>query len=411
MLKWIKLGPAKRAARRLTALAGMAGALALSSAGPASAAYDWTAVYNAMDASPFQHGAIVIYHKGNEVYRKGFGWWSAKTPTELANLPSINVASLSKTYTAMIAMSVMDDPNVNLDLDDLVKTYVPNANTLHPYKSDGVNFNYDLMTVRHLMSMTAGQDYFTPFPTNLLTCVNNNLFSFNTCGENMVKRQLQAGPGTKFAYSSAPWQILGLVLVRAVNQGYGVNLDFEGVVAKYLTGSGACNLAKTRITPNNNEWPAGGFENDLIDGGKLAQAMLSRTCGSGHTIMSATARAQMELDHMHDYYAVCSDAPGSTDPCDASDYVFNPAPDNRGYGLGLFLNNQTKLTNGTPTTSPNENVWLGVGAWGATLFYSPDGQWAAYLHLDDHLLSGVPDSITLTEQLIPLIDAQAAANP
>jgi CubicO group peptidase (beta-lactamase class C family) len=375
--------------------------------GPAFAAYNWNDVYNEMEAENyFPEGAIIIYHKNAEVYRKGFGNWATYNSTQLGNLPAVNVASLSKTFSAVVAMRVIEDPNVGMSLDSKVKDFITNAETLNP---DG---HYDVMTIRNLMSMTTGQDYFLPFPTNLLTCVNNPLFSFNTCGQNMVKHDAVGGiaPGQKFAYSSAPWQILSLALTRAVNSAYGTNLTFQQVVAKYLTGPTACNFTKTTLKQPNNAWPAGGFETDLVDGGKLAEAILSRSCNGGFTVLSAASRVQMELDHIHNYYAICTQP--NCDPADnGADYVTNPAPDDRGYGLGLFLNNQTELDDGTPVTAAVTPVWIGIGARGATLFYSPDGDWAAYLHLNNSGLDASAKGLALAERLVPLIKVQADANP
>lgn len=379
---------------RKAALRAAALCAAVAAVSPAAAEYDWTEVKAALDNSPFEHGALIIYHDGEEVYRTGFGWWDGYSDSQLANLPAINVASLSKTFTAALALTISEDATVGLSLNDLVKDYITNATTLNKNKINATTYAYDVMKLDHLITMTSSHDYFMPWPTNLLTCVANPLFAFNTCGQNMVKKNLEKPsalstyvipPGTAFGYSSAPWQILALALLNAVNTAHSTSLDFEALFDLYLTGEDACDMQKTIITPANNEWPAGGVETDLIDGGKLAQALLSGVCGDNHTLLSAASRTAMETNTM----------PAQT--------IYNPDTSGLGYGRGGFLY--------APTGTTSTKIFMGAGAWGATVFYSRDANWAAYLHLDDHLLTGYEDAITLVEELVPLIDDQADANP
>lgn len=399
---------------RLPALVGALSLGGLAVAGTASAQYDWSDVKDALDNSPFLHGALIVYHKGEERYRTGFGWWDSYDDEALADVAAINVASLSKTFTAALAMTVMEDPNVDLSLDDLVKDHIPNALSLNNNRDIDGNYVYDLMTVDHLISMTSGHRYFLPWPTNPLTCVNNPLFAFETCGENMVSGNLAKppglfinyfySPGEAFSYSSAAWQILGLILVRAVNDAYSASYDFEQVLELYLTGEGACDLQKTAVKPANNEWPAGGFENDLIDGGALAQALLSGECGDNHQLLSAASRSKMQEDTKRFTTATAN----------------NPDSTGLSYGRGQWLYYEDDDPCG-PTEDPcTKQVlsYMGVGAWGSITFHSPDGDWAAYLHLNDHmphlqhgLAPGYVDAVELAKELTALIDSQAAANP
>lgn len=366
--------------------------VALAGASLAHGGEDWTQVEEALDSSPFKRGALVIHSGGSQVYLHGFGWWSNRDSADDFN--SINVASLSKTITALLAMAVLEDANVDLALGDLAKKYIPDANTLHPYMADGLNFDYDVVTIRHLLSMTTGHDFPSAFPLNPLNCVGNNLISFETCGELTVERQLAAPPGDKFSYSNLQWQILGLVLVRAVNDAYDTTMDFEDIVEEYLTGPAACDWDDTVVTPTNNEWPAGGFETDLEEGGLLAEVLLDGTCGpaDSHVLLSASARAAMRVDQVRMTYGIDPDPNGT-------EVVNNPSADDRGYGLGLWNNDFTGR-------DYPQDAFMGIGAWGAIAFFYPDGNWSAYLHLNDRLLTGYADATVLVDELIPLIDAQ-----
>lgn len=387
-------------------------------AGSAHAEYDWSDINIALEDSPFLRGALVIYHKGQIVHRTGFGTWSDYTQAELDALPPVNVASLSKTFTAALAMAIDEDETVDFSLNDLVKDHIENATSLNTNKIDATTLAYDVMTIDHLITMTSSHDYFSPWPTNLLTCVGNPFYSFETCGENMVKKDLiKTGPfssyvvepGTMFGYSSAPWQILGLVLVNAVNESHATSLDFETIVEDYVTGESACNFEHTTVTPANNEWPAGGFDTDFTDGGKLAQALLSGECGDDHQLLSSASQTAMETNTM----------PGEIN--------YNPDTTGLLYGRGQFIYdpqcNQdenpacpteqevTCQAGAEPGCATSMAIFMGVGAWGAATFYSRDNDWAAYLHVNDHLLTGYADAVALAKALTSLIDAQADANP
>lgn len=371
--------------------------------GPLPSGYDWTKVDDALDSSPFLKGALMIYHKGTVVYRSGFGLWNNYDQcSEFQTLPAINVASLSKTYSAALAMAVIDDPNVGMSLADLVKDHIPNATSLNAsvYWDEQANspggLVYDVMTIGDLLSMTTGHDFFLPWPTNLFACINNPLISFEKCGEEMVERDIEESPGhvgyvyqpgSAFGYSAAPWQILGLALTNAVNEAYGSNFDLEGVLSRYLTGASACNLPETRITPANNEWMAGGVEIDFLDGAKFAQTLLSGKCDDNrHTLLSAAAMAAMRESTMPDAI------------------VYNPDSTGLGYARGLWIYD-------ADPSEPGFSSFLGIGAWGAIAFFSPDSDWAAYLHLNDHVPSGFVDATELAKELTALITEQAINNP
>jgi CubicO group peptidase (beta-lactamase class C family) len=360
-------------------------------------------VEDALESAPFLKGALMIYHKGTVVYRSGFGLWKNYDQCpEFQTLSAINVASLSKTYSAALAMAVMDDPEIGMSLGDLVKDYIPNALSLNPsvYWDEDANspggLAYDAMTIGDLISMTTGHDFFLPWPTNLLVCINNPLVGFEKCGEEMVERDIEENPdhasyvyepGTAFGYSAAPWQILGLALVNAVNDAYDADLDLQGVLEKYLTGADACDLPKTRITPPSNEWMAGGVEIDFLDGGKFAEALLTGKCNDGgHTLLSASRLAAMRESTM------------------PQTIVYNPDSTGLGYGRGVWIYD-------ADPAEPGVSSYMGVGAWGAITFFSPDDDWAAYLHLNDHVLSGFVDAVALAKELTALITEQAITNP
>lgn len=391
---------------------GLVGAASLAvsmAATPAAADYDWTDVESALATAPFLRGALVIMHKGEVRYARGFGTWlnydeeavlGDDPPGQSPAIPvdnPVNVASLSKSFAAIAAIAAIEDPVVaDFDYETPLSRWV-----------SGVDSN---MKIKHLLAMTNGQNSTLPFPVNPLTCVNNPLFNFATCGQNMATRPQAKkyplnllnserwAPGEAFSYGSVPWQALGLAMQRAVNEGYGLSMTYTQIVAKYLTGANACNLSNTSIDLPHNEWPAGGFITNPKDGIALAELMRTGACG-GHSVLSATGLSKMRTN-------IRPDATQS-----------NPAKKlNLGYGMGVWTD---------PETAANAEceVCFGVGAWGAVAFFSTSTGWSAYLHLNDHLPIGesegiIPlieaayeDATELALELAPLINAQADANP
>lgn len=360
-----------------TAAAAAALALGLTLAGPgvASAQYDFKPLEKTLTDSTFKEGAIYISHKGVVAEKFAWGSWASRTDAQL-NQP-MAVYSVSKTYAAVVAMSVMADPNVGMTLDDPVKKWIPDVTTLNTQTFHGVKA-YDVMTIRQLMNMTNGMAYYG----ELNSCLNSLFYTFSSCTTKLIKDNLTYEPGTTFNYSGGDWQVLGQVLVNAVNAAYGTNLTFTGVVNKYLLTP--CGFTQTQITRSYNEWVAGGFKLGLLDGGRFAQALLSRTCG-GTTLLSATQRQQMEANQ------IAGLAIGSSDP----------STDDRTYGLGLWRNDQTG--------SPDTGVYLGIGAYGSIVFYNPARNYSGFLLVSK--ANGAVDATNLMEQLIPLINAQVDANP
>jgi len=377
--------------------------------------YDWTDVEDALDNSPFLRGALIVYHEGDVVHWDGFGGWSNDDTCADMLDHNFNVASLSKTMTAAIAFAEADDTTTGLSISDLVKDYITNATSLNASEyDDGTGSGvlvYDAMTLDNLLSMTTGHDPIQAFPLNLLSCINNTSFltgtDFETCGEMMVQRAIEGDadtnndpdfvfkPGDAFSYGPMSWQILGLSLLNAHNAAYsGSDKSFTELAAHYLTGLGACNLPNTTITPAGNEWPAGGFETDLFDGGVFAQALLSGQC-NGRTLMFPAS-----LDDMREVQVPLTSSPGDIE------VVSTPAKKlDLDFARGLWVYE--------PEDGSHSTIYMGIGAFGAIAFYVPERDWAAYLHLNDQLLTGYVDAtelIIMENGLAELIDDQADNN-
>lgn len=373
-------------------------------------AYDWASVDAALEASSFDQGALVVNYDGGPVeYAKGFGNWTSYGPEAVLgeNLAEgtnpvddpIIVYSLSKTFAAVAVIAAIEDPAVSgLDYDTSIKTLI---NDVSPAVHAG-------MRVSHLLSMTNGQNSpLLVYPTNILTCINNPLFAFETCGKN-VSNTPQAynthtlnlfdryAPGQAFSYGAVPWQYLGLAALRAVNASLSTDMSFTAMVRHYLSSAGDadCDFDDTSITPSGNEWVAGGFYTNPKDGAALAEILRTGKCGERQILPVAALeamRANVGISALYEEYNPDNSVP----PLD--------------YGMGLWISDARNQTGAIVSPDvTNDDLYLGIGADGAVVFFSPASLWSAYLHVSKSL--SYQDAVNLAISLAPLI-TETVQNP
>lgn len=367
-------------------------------------------MYAALEAAPFEQGALVVNHDGGVAeYAHGFGDWSAYGPAEVLGenfAEGINpvddpiiVYSLSKTFAAVAVIAAIEDSAISgLDYDTLAGSLINDVSP--PVRAE--------MRLHHLLSMTNGQDSPIPYPTNVLTCINNPLFTFETCGKNVSNKAQacnthtlnlfdQYAPGDAFSYGALPWQYLGLAALRAVNASLSSNLTFTELFRRYFVPAAQdedCDFDDTTITPVGNEWIAGGFYTTPKDGAALAEILRTGMCGD-HQVLSASALEMMRSNV--GLAAIFSQSnPDNSDP-------------RLDYGMGLWISDSRNAASEIVLPDVTEDdLYLGIGADGAVVFFLPGAQWSAYLHLSKSL--SYQDAVNLAITLAPLI-TDALQNP
>jgi CubicO group peptidase (beta-lactamase class C family) len=160
------------------------------------------------------NGNFLVADKGEVVYSGSFGNANEDTKEPLQENSVFELASVSKQFTAMAIMLLVEEGKLNLD--DPIAAYIPE---LEMYKG---------ITVRHLVHHTGGlPDYMQ---------LMDSLFDKTTIATNkdiitlFAKHQpaILFEPNTKFQYSNTGYALLGSIIEKASG------MPFGGYLAKRI---------------------------------------------------------------------------------------------------------------------------------------------------------------------------------
>ena len=150
--------------------------------------------------------AITLIQDGNILLEKGYGV-SDNMGTPVTEHTAFLLASVTKTFTALITLQLIDERK--LDRDQSVIKYLPNFRTRNQFLSDQI-------TVQQLLNQTSG---LTAYTGNLYQRENDrptNALTRNV--ERLKSTKLSSVPGTQFEYSNANFHVLGLILEAIENK-------------------------------------------------------------------------------------------------------------------------------------------------------------------------------------------------
>ncbi|MFF5994779.1 serine hydrolase domain-containing protein [Lysinibacillus sp. KU-BSD001] len=146
-------------------------------------------------------GTVLIAKEGEVLFTKGYGL----AATDLPNSPSTlyQVASLSKTFTAVAVMQLVEKELLNLD--NPISQYFPDFP------------NGETITISHLLSHSSGiSDYLKEnFEFDYSKEWNPNDI-VNTVSDS----ELEFTPGKSFSYSNTGYVMLGLIIEKVSGQSY-----------------------------------------------------------------------------------------------------------------------------------------------------------------------------------------------
>ena len=149
------------------------------------------------------NGAIAVSHKGNTLYKKGFGFanmeWDIPNKTDT----KFQIASLTKSFTAMLIMQLVNERK--LDLQKPISAYLP----------DYPKENADKINIHQLLTHTSGipnskSDKEVSRPEDLVNQFANEPLNFV--------------PGTNFDYSNSGYTLLGFIIETVTQKTYQKNL-------------------------------------------------------------------------------------------------------------------------------------------------------------------------------------------
>ncbi|MGV3456042.1 serine hydrolase [Sphingomonas sp.] len=150
-------------------------------------------------------GAVLVARDDVVLFDKGYG--SANLEWNIPNdgATKFRLGSVTKQFTAVAILLLQDRGKLTLDAP--VKTYLPDAPAA-----------WDKVTVRHLLTHSAGIPNFTNFPdygaTKTLPATHDSLIA------RFRDKPLEFAPGEKFAYSNSGYVLLSAIVEKLSGQGY-----------------------------------------------------------------------------------------------------------------------------------------------------------------------------------------------
>lgn len=160
----------------------------------------------ASDATkPLYVGASVAIVKDGEVIaQKGYGYADQEKQTPVDPASTVfRIASVSKTFTAVAAMQLVEQGKI--DLQDDFREYAPGLTFDNPFDKP--------VTIEHLLTHTTGFEIQDPKPTDMHTDFSKYVSIEDYVKENMppVVRE----PGSSYMYDNFASLVLGLVVQNA----------------------------------------------------------------------------------------------------------------------------------------------------------------------------------------------------
>ena len=150
-------------------------------------------------------GSILVAQKGQPIVSKGFGM--ANIELAVPNTPQtvFRLGSVTKQFTAMAIMILQE--RGKLRVNDPACQYLPECPAA-----------WQPLTIRHLLTHTAGITNYTNFPDFGRAAVLPTT-SAELVGK-LTDKPLEFAPGDKFAYSNSGYYLLGLIIERASGKSY-----------------------------------------------------------------------------------------------------------------------------------------------------------------------------------------------
>jgi CubicO group peptidase (beta-lactamase class C family) len=238
-------------------------------------------VTNEMAAIGIPGLAVAVVDDGAVVYAKGFGIADDSGRPVTADSPFI-IGSLSKSFTAMAAMQLVESGRI--DLDARVQQYLP-------WFTDADRAASAQITVRDLLNQTSGLDRRT----------GDDVERFGAGGdalEGNVRALANFAPtaavGTTFQYSNANYQVLGLIVAAVAGQSYG---DY---VQQHIFSPLEMTHSFTALAPAKAAGLVAGYRTTLVGGTSAAMdwPYLDGEVPSGYLISSAGDMAHALIAHL-----------------------------------------------------------------------------------------------------------------
>jgi CubicO group peptidase (beta-lactamase class C family) len=151
--------------------------------------------------------AFGIVVDGKLVYKGNGGYANLEEKIPATSASMFRIASMSKSFTALAILKLRDEGK--LQLDDAVEKYIP------ALKGQGLTKDAPLMTIRHLMTHSAGFPEDNPWGDRQLADTEEELNS-------LIKSQLSLSntAGLEYEYSNLGFTMLGYIIHKVSGMTY-----------------------------------------------------------------------------------------------------------------------------------------------------------------------------------------------
>lgn len=248
--------------------------------------------------------SVGITYRGKLVYKKGFGYADIESKTKATSNTCYRIASISKTFTAMSALRLVEQGR--LSLDDRVEKYLP------WFKAKNKNGRSNNITVRQILSHSAGlfRDGASAH------WINDNFPDSNRLKKSVSGKTIVFENLTRFKYSNFGYAVLGQLIEKISGISYDKYVsrfilkklklentasDFsEEILSNLAAGYGRLipgqNRDKFLHTKTNAYAPATGFISNVPDLAKYLVnfSLLEKSNGS---IISRESRKEMTREY------------------------------------------------------------------------------------------------------------------
>lgn len=265
---------------------------------------NFTAVKNAIDASPVANVAIIIGDASGTRYVYNKGYFTVDRVTD--------IASASKWLTGTLLFRLIERYPERLSLETRPQQYLS-------YWTTSTSDPRSRITLEQLLSMRSG---FNAGPAQGGCVTIPLLYTLQSCAQTIYQAGTDSEPGSGFSYGPHHIQVAA-ALGEAAAGG-----SFNSLFASNVTAPLGMSSTRFVKASNANPWAAGGAESTARDYAKLLHALLvggfitdtagflgSRT--NSATLLYAPASASNTTGHDRDWrYAL-----GSFVECDGDDFT------------------------------------------------------------------------------------------
>jgi CubicO group peptidase (beta-lactamase class C family) len=179
-------------------------------------------------------GVILVALQGEPILEEAFNVESLRSDFEVTVDSVFAIASLTKSYTATLALRQVDAGRI--DLDTPIRAYLPAFNAA--YSGD--------VTVRQLLENRSGIPHYVDIPGWFEPGVRNG-FTAETFLAEIEALELRFAPGEEYYYSNANYYLLGRILEAATGESYEAVLQEEILGPLGLRDSGQIYSSGSRI--------------------------------------------------------------------------------------------------------------------------------------------------------------------